>query len=82
MQYDRGMLQIIIKIKVRKVRKRKGITIAQLSNISGISESYISELEREKKIPTLYVICALAAALEVKETELYEKKIIHIKKSL
>ena len=82
MQYDRGMLQIIIKIKVRKVRKRKGITIAQLSNISGISESYISELEREKKIPTLYVICALAAALDVNETELYEKEIIHIKKSL
>lgn len=62
-------------LKIKQIREGKGLSINELSKLSGISASYISELENEqnnKKNPTISVICKLAKALEVKPQELFE----------
>ena len=64
-------MEIKVKILVRQVRKRKGLTISELSRLSGISQSYISDIERNHSYPTIYGLCALAEALEVSPEELY-----------
>ena len=48
------------------------MTQEELSQKSGISESYISELENNLKMPTILTLCKLAEALEVDISELYK----------
>ena len=48
------------------------MTQEELSQKSGISESYISELENNLKMPTILTLCKLAEALEVEITKLYK----------
>lgn len=69
--YNRHMINIKLEIHVREVRKRQGLSLFQLSQLSGISETYISEVERGLKSPSLYVMCALAAAMDVHIQDLY-----------
>ncbi len=60
-----------ITMHVREVRKAKGLTIAKLSALSGVSMAHISEVETGKQQPTLYVMCLLAAAMGVALDELF-----------
>lgn len=60
-----------VEMLVREVRKSKGLTIVELSKISGISKSHISEIETNEQMPTLPMLCLLAEALEVKPEKLY-----------
>lgn len=64
----------MIKINVRKIRKSKGLTLQQLSKLSGVSTMYISEIEREMKMPTIDIICKLAKGLEMKPEDLFNCK--------
>ena len=64
-------MKIKVKMRIRAVRKSKGMTIAELSSLSGISASFISTAERNYQYPTIYVLCVLAAALEVSPDQLY-----------
>lgn len=64
-------MTVDITIHVRDARKAKGLTIEELSDLSGVSRSYISEIEIGKKMPTLPILCLLAGSLEVKPEELY-----------
>lgn len=52
---------------IKKARKRKGLTQKKLSDITGISQSYISRLERNVFIhsPTIRQVITLANALEL-----------------
>lgn len=69
-------MKVDIAIHVRKVRKAKGLTIEELSRLSGVSVAYISEIETGKYNFTIQVLCRLALALDVPATELitYTKK--------
>lgn len=62
----------MVVVILKSVRVKKNLTIGELAKISGVSKSYISEVENNKKIPTIDVICRLAVALEVKPEELYK----------
>ena len=64
-------MKIEITILLRKVRKAKRLTLVQLANISGVSKSHIAEVERGQQMPSIYVLCQLAVALDVKVDELY-----------
>ncbi len=55
---------------VSRVRKEKGLTQEQLSELSGLSQQYISDLERGKRNPTIVTIYELAMALKVGHLEL------------
>lgn len=54
------------------------MTQEELSRKSGISESYISELENNLKILTILTLCQLAEALNVEVSELYKYKKISL----
>lgn len=59
-------------LKIKEIRTKKGLTQKELSKLSGVSESYIGDLERNEKIPSIITICKLANALEVDIKELFE----------
>ncbi|WP_181884675.1 helix-turn-helix domain-containing protein [Neobacillus piezotolerans] len=52
--------------KIRKLRSSKGISLNKLSEITGISKSYLSLLERGiQKNPSLEIMQKLALSLDV-----------------
>jgi len=62
----------MIKMLLGQVRYDKHITLRQLAALSGISKGGINEIENGKKNPTLKTMCALARALQVPVTDLFE----------
>lgn len=71
---------------LKRLRKRKGLTQVQLGKLSGLSQSYISDLEKEYFIssPTIRQVIALSNALDVDKVKLFlyfaEKEIEHSRK--
>lgn len=57
-------------LRLEEVRSDKNITQKELSIMSGLSKSYISEIERDKYSPTIKVICKLCKALECTPNDL------------
>lgn len=51
--------------KINTLRKAQGLTLQQLSNASGLSVSFISQVERELASPTVVSLAQLAHALQV-----------------
>lgn len=64
-------------LQLTKLRESKGWTKAKLASNSGISNTYISELEAGKKQPTIKTIKKLANALEVSIVDLIEEDNTH-----
>lgn len=62
----------MIELLIKEIRLKNNMTQEELSQKSGISESYISELENNLKMPTILTLCKLAEALEVEITKLYK----------
>lgn len=56
---------------VYKYRIDKGLTVRQLSELSGVSKSMINNIENRKCNPTLYSLCLIASALGVPVEKLY-----------
>ena len=61
----------MIELFIKKIRIEKKMTQEELSQRSGVSESYISELENNLKMPTILTLCQLAQALGVDVSDLY-----------
>jgi transcriptional regulator with XRE-family HTH domain len=57
-------------VKIKEIREEKGLTQTQLAILAKISQSYLSELESNKKSPTLRQLCKIADALDVMPGEL------------
>lgn len=51
-------------VRLRKVMCRKGISQLELSNITGIQQSILSDYMNGKKSPTLYKLDKIARALD------------------
>ncbi len=68
-------MNIEVNSLLRDVRKKKQLTIMQLSKLSEVSKSHISEIENGKQVPSILVLCRLAYALGVSPEELYTYKI-------
>ena len=51
--------------RVRELRRRRGLTLEELAELSGVSRAMISKLERGEKNPTLVVAARLAEGLGV-----------------
>ena len=50
---------------VRRWRKERGLTLAQVAVRSGLNVGYLSQIENEKASPSLESLAALAGAIEV-----------------
>ena len=62
-------------MKVRELRKQRGLSFAELSQASGLSVSYLNEIERGKKYPKTDKILALSEALEISYDNLVSLKL-------
>ena len=56
--------------ELRKAREQKGFSQEELGFESDYHRTYISQLERGLKSPTLKAICKIAAALDIKASDL------------
>jgi len=57
-------------IRLREIRERRGLTQMELSQLAGVSQSVISNIENECISPTVRVLQKLARALGVSVSEL------------
>jgi hypothetical protein len=57
-------------LKIKQLRQDKGLSFADLAKTSGMSVSYLNEIEKGKKFPKDDKIAALAIALETDEQQL------------
>ena len=61
----------MIGTKIKKQRKKKGFSLKKLSELSGVSDSIISDIETGKvKNPGIMTILKIAKGLEVDIAEL------------
>jgi len=67
--------KLIFGLKVRRLRQQMGLSFADLSEVTGISVSYLNEIEKGKKFPKEKKIKALANALNVSDKELLSTKL-------
>ena len=56
--------------ELQKARENRGLTQEKLGFESGYHRTYISQLERGQKSPTLKAICKIAIALGIKASDL------------
>lgn len=56
--------------RLRELRTKRGETTRSLADIAGMSYTYVNDLERGIKTPTLTTIVRLAVALRCKATDL------------
>ena len=68
-------LAVIFGRNVRELRVSKGITLEALAHDVGLSYSYVGELERGRRNPTLKVIEQIARALEVDALALLQAEV-------
>lgn len=67
--------------KIRAYRKRKNMSLMELSQITGIAASNLSSIELDKSSPTLSTILKIAAAFHMKigpffDDVLYQKAVV------
>lgn len=51
--------------KIREIRKKQSVSLAQLASRVGVSDSYISQLERNAAEPSVSVLRKISSALNV-----------------
>lgn len=56
--------------RLRELRQKRGVTQEQLSIATGMTEGYISNMERGLKVPSLTTILRIAVALKCKPSAL------------
>lgn len=61
-----------MKILTWQVRNSKKVTLEKLAKMTGISKSTLNNIDNEKVSPTIRQLEAIAKALEVKISDLYE----------
>lgn len=61
-----------IEILLKEKRREKKLTLAQLSEKTGISTSHINDIENNIKEPSLSMVVRLAKGLDVEISELYK----------
>jgi transcriptional regulator with XRE-family HTH domain len=60
-----GAVKMEIGATIRAIRKKKGITIGQLCEETGLSQGFLSLVENNKTSPSLATLDAIAAVLQV-----------------
>lgn len=58
--------------RIRELRQLRGITIAELAQMVGVSKSLISQVERSEVLPSLPTLDKIANALKVSLSEIFK----------
>lgn len=75
MSLNTDHIKLIFGLKLKQLRHEKGLSLQELSKISGLSMSYINEIEKGKKYPKADKISSLADALETDYDQLVSLKL-------
>lgn len=67
--------KIIFGLKLKTLRKEKGLLLSDLAQLSGISISYLNEIEKSKKYPRQQKIHEISKALGVSEEFFISKEL-------
>jgi transcriptional regulator with XRE-family HTH domain len=59
--------------ELRKARRKAGLTQEQLSFRAGVSRPYISELERDRKSPTVDTLFRICDALQASAADIVRR---------
>lgn len=59
--------------RLKALRKARGLSRNRLAQMSGVSQSYLSDIEAGKKNPTVEVLNRLCKALEISLVEFFEE---------
>jgi transcriptional regulator with XRE-family HTH domain len=59
-------------MRIKELRKKRGLTGEQLADMVGITKGYVSEIETGKKTPGAGLVLRLADALKAEVFELYD----------
>jgi transcriptional regulator with XRE-family HTH domain len=70
MAADRGRPRLVLGLKLKALRQKRGLPLREVAAAAGLSVSYLSELEKGKKYPKPDRLVALAEALGVPFDEL------------
>jgi len=63
-------IRIIFGLKLKQLRQEKNLSLSALSKLSGLSASYLNEIEKGKKYPKTEKIVAIAQAFQVPYDEM------------
>lgn len=63
--YNKETFKKRIGLKIRSIRKRKGLTQLQLSRLSGVERTYLVHIETGKQSMGLYTFYKIRKALRV-----------------
>lgn len=75
MSVNKDNIKIILGLKLKQARKEQKLSLAKLSEKSGLSISYLNEIEKGKKYPKPEKIHSLAIALGLNFDELVSLKL-------
>ncbi|MBY0416079.1 MAG: helix-turn-helix domain-containing protein [Bdellovibrionales bacterium] len=59
------VLKFILGLKIRQLRDKRNLSLKELGEVSGLSISYLNEIENGKKYPTIEKLAAIAQALKI-----------------
>lgn len=86
MLLNQETLRLIFGLKLKQFRQEKNLSLKELANISGLSASYINEIEKGKKYPKNDKIMLLAESLGVSYDDIISvrlnKELKHLTKIL
>lgn len=72
---EQEYIKLIFGLKLRQARNDKGLSLFQLGKKTGLSKSYLNEIEKGKKYPKTDKILLLATALEASYDDLVSLKL-------
>ena len=75
MKLSNGYIKLIFGLKLRQWRQIKGLSLSELAKKSGLSVSYLTEIESGKKYPKADKISALSEALDITYDKLVSLKL-------
>ena len=75
MTHDGEFIKTVFGLKMKQFRQKKNISLQELSNQTGLSKSYLNEIENGKKYPKHDKIAQLATALNCNYNDLVSTKL-------
>ncbi|MFZ8932408.1 MAG: helix-turn-helix domain-containing protein [Bacteriovoracaceae bacterium] len=68
-------IKFLLALRVKHLRNASGLSLKQLSNETGLSPSYLNEIEKAKKLPKMEKLMSLSKALGVDLDQLLSKNV-------
>lgn len=63
--------------RIQFLREQKGYTVNKLANLSGISQSFLRDIELHKKKPTVDTLAEICFALDVSLRDFFDDDTAH-----